>query len=73
MKHGTIKWYNEYKGYGFITPTDGTPDVFVHFSAIEDPEPSGFRTLREGEAVEYDDVSGPTGPQATTIRRRTNP
>ena len=50
MNTGTVKWFNESKGFGFITPEDGSKDVFVHFSAIQG---DGFRTLREGQAVTY--------------------
>ncbi len=65
MPKGNVKWFNEQKGYGFITQEDG-PDVFVHFSAIQG---SGFRTLNEGEQVEFDIVQGPKGPQASNVRR----
>lgn len=65
MATGTVKWFNESKGYGFIKPSDGGKDVFVHFSAIQG---SGFRTLAEGQAVDFDVESGPKGPQAANVR-----
>jgi CspA family cold shock protein len=61
---GTVKWFNAENGYGFITPESGE-DVFVHFSAIQS---TGYRSLDEGPAGEYDDTSGPKGPQAATGR-----
>ena len=64
MATGTVKWFNESKGYGFIAPSDGSADVFVHFSAIQG---SGFRTLAEGQAVNFEVESGPKGPQATQV------
>ncbi|MFQ5661044.1 MAG: cold-shock protein [Gammaproteobacteria bacterium] len=64
MVTGTVKWFNESKGYGFITPSDGSPDVFVHFSAIEG---SGFKTLSEGQTVQFEIQSGAKGPQATHV------
>lgn len=66
MAEGTVKWFNSTKGYGFLTPDDGTPDVFVHFSAIEG---SGYRELAEGERVEFESSAGQKGPQATKVRR----
>ena len=66
MRHtGTVKWFNEAKGYGFIARTDGD-DVFVHFSAIQG---SGFRTLAEGQAVEFEVVEGPKGKQAANVTK----
>ena len=65
MQTGTVKWFNEAKGFGFITPQDGGKDVFVHFSAIAN---SGFRTLAEGQSVTYDVENGPKGPQAANVQ-----
>ena len=65
MSTGTVKWFNESKGFGFITPSDGGKDVFVHFSAIQS---GGFRTLKEGQVVEFEIESGPKGPQATQVK-----
>jgi len=65
MATGTVKWFNEAKGFGFITPADGSKDVFVHFSAIAS---SGFRTLAEGQQVSYDLENGPKGPQAINVQ-----
>ncbi|MBI5747257.1 MAG: cold-shock protein [Nitrospirae bacterium] len=62
---GTVKWFNDRKGFGFITLKDGN-DVFVHFSAVQG---EGFRTLKEGETVEFDVTSGEKGPQATNVVR----
>jgi cold shock protein len=64
MATGTVKWFNNSKGFGFITPDDGSADVFVHFSAIAS---DGFRTLEEGQAVSYDVEDGPKGPQASNV------
>jgi len=64
MVTGTVKWFNESKGFGFITPADGGKDVFVHFSAIKN---DGFRTLQDGQAVEFEIEDGPKGPQATSV------
>ena len=64
MATGTVKWFNNSKGFGFITPDDGSADVFVHFSAIV---ADGFRTLQEGQSVTYDVESGPKGPQASNV------
>jgi cold shock CspA family protein len=66
MAVGTVRWFNPDKGFGFIEPQDGGDDVFVHFSAIEDT--GGFRTLEEGQPVEYTAAPGPRGPQAETVR-----
>ena len=65
MAKGTVKWFNDAKGYGFITTEDGA-DVFVHFSDIQG---SGFRTLAEGETVEFEIAEGPKGSRASNIRR----
>ncbi|MGW8248292.1 MAG: cold-shock protein [Acidiferrobacterales bacterium] len=64
MTTGTVKWFNESKGFGFISPSDGSADVFVHFSAIA---ASGFRTLAEGQQVSFDVERGPKGLQATNV------
>jgi CspA family cold shock protein len=65
MTTGTVKWFNESKGFGFISPSDGSADVFVHFSAIAG---SGFRTLAEGQQVSFDVETGPKGLQATNVQ-----
>ena len=65
MAKGVVKWFNDQKGYGFITPENGK-DVFVHFSAIGG---DGFKTLREGEAVEFEITQGPKGEQATKVTK----
>ncbi len=62
---GTVKWFNSEKGYGFITQSDGSPDVFVHFSAIQ---MDGYRNLTEGQAVEFDVQQGDKGLQAANVR-----
>ena len=64
MATGTVKWFNDAKGYGFITPADGGKDVFAHFSAIQ---ADGFKSLTEGAAVEYEIEEGPKGPQARSV------
>lgn len=66
MATGTVKWFNESKGFGFITQDEGGADVFVHFSAIQG---SGFKTLAEGQKVSYDIQQGPKGPQAANVNR----
>ena len=65
MAEGSVKWFNEAKGFGFIEQDDG-PDVFVHFSAIT---AEGFKTLSEGERVTFDIVDGPKGPQAANVQK----
>ncbi len=64
MATGTVKWFNEAKGYGFISPVDGGKDVFVHFSAIQG---DGFKTLAEGQSVDFEVEDGPKGPQASNV------
>ncbi len=64
MAHGKVKWFNEQKGFGFIEQ-DGGPDVFVHYSGIAG---GGFKTLAEGDEVEFDVTDGPKGPKAENVR-----
>ena len=64
MAQGTIKWFSDQKGYGFITPEGGKKDVFVHFSALQG---EGFKTLSEGQKVSFDITSGPKGEQAANV------
>ena len=65
MATGKVKWFNDAKGFGFITPDDGSADVFAHFSAIQ---ASGFKTLTENQKVSYDVTTGPKGKQASNIQ-----
>jgi len=65
MSAGTVKWFNDAKGFGFITPEDGGKDLFVHFSAIQG---GGFKTLKENDKVQFDVTQGAKGEQATNVR-----
>ncbi|MGB8855621.1 MAG: cold-shock protein [Burkholderiales bacterium] len=65
MANGTVKWFNDSKGFGFITPDNGGDDLFAHFSAIQS---SGFKSLSEGQKVTYDETTGPKGKQASNIK-----
>jgi CspA family cold shock protein len=65
MAIGTVKWFNAEKGFGFIAPEDGSPDVFAHYSAIAS---GGYKSLDENQKVEFDITQGPKGPQAENIR-----
>lgn len=65
MAEGTVKWFNDAKGFGFIEQDEG-PDVFVHFSAIQT---EGFKSLNEGDRVSFEVVEGPKGPQAANVRK----
>jgi len=63
---GTVKWFNDTKGFGFITPSDGSADVFVHHTSIES---EGYRSLNEGDEVEFEITDGEKGPKATNVRQ----
>lgn len=65
MAQGTVKWFNDSKGFGFITPDDGGEDLFAHFSAIT---MDGFKTLKEGQKVQFEVTQGPKGKQASNIQ-----
>src|SRR5690606_1375715 len=65
MQYGTVKWFNDAKGFGFIAPEDGSADVFVHYSAID---AKGFRSLQEGQRVQYEVTQGPKGAQAAGVQ-----
>lgn len=62
MQTGSVKWFNETRGFGFIAPSDGSKDVFVHFSSIQK---EGFKTLKEGQSVQFESEAGEKGPKAT--------
>ena len=66
MTKGTVKWFSDQKGYGFVTPEGGKKDVFVHYSALSG---EGFKTLREGEVIEFEITTGPKGEQASNVRK----
>jgi CspA family cold shock protein len=65
MSIGTVKWFNDAKGFGFISPDDGGDDLFVHFSAIN---MDGFKTLKEGQKISFEAIQGPKGKQASNIQ-----
>ena len=65
MQYGTVKWFNDAKGFGFIAPEDGSADVFVHYSAISS---NGFKSLQEGQRVSYEVQQGPKGAQASGVQ-----
>ncbi len=65
MATGTVKWFNDAKGFGFITPDDGSTDLFAHFSAIQ---ANGFKSLKEGQKVNFEVAQGPKGKQAANIQ-----
>jgi cold shock protein len=70
MAIGRVKWFSDAKGYGFIQQEDGSPDIFVHFSVIEG---NGFRSLQEGQVVEFDVQAGPKGMKAVSVRPKEQP
>ncbi len=65
MALGTVKWFNDSKGFGFVTPEEGGPDLFVHFSAINMP---GFKSLKEGQRISFEVTRGPKGMQASNVQ-----
>ncbi len=67
MAEGTVKWFSDEKGYGFITPDDGSKDLFVHFSNIIG---DGFKSLQDGQKVSYEPAEGRKGPEATSVQPR---
>ena len=66
MAKGTVKWFSDQKGYGFITPEDGAKDLFVHHSSIQG---EGFKSLQEGQSVEFEQTEGEKGPQASNVTK----
>ena len=68
MATGTVKWFNDAKGFGFITPDEGGEDLFAHFSSVQ---ANGFKSLKESQKVQFDVVQGPKGKQASNIREST--